>query len=335
MTATEPATAPDAPVLRRAARLGSLGEARNLGLIIVLVLLTVVGAITAPGLFLTWGNLLNLLTTASVIGVVTVGMTFVIIAGGIDLSVGAIIALASVWCTTLASQGYGIGGMIFAAMAVATIVGAVNGALIAYGRMVPFIVTLAMYVSARGLAEQISGRRSQIVSDPAFAQIAFNKVLGIPLLVVILAVVAVVGWVLLNRTTFGRRTFAVGGNAEAARLAGIDVRRHTLLVYVLSGVCCGIGAVMLTALTNTGASTHGMLYELDAIAAVIIGGTLLTGGRGSLVGSILGVLVFTTITNLFILNNLETPIQNIAKGAIIVAAVLLQRRGDRRNAVTH
>jgi ribose transport system permease protein len=254
-------------------------------------------------------------------------MTFVIISGGIDLSVGAIIALASVWCTTLATQSYGIGAMIFAALVVGTAAGLVNGALIAYARMVPFIVTLAMYVSARGLAEQISGRKSQIVNDTSFAEIAFHKVLGLPILVVILTVVTVLGWLLLNRTTFGRRTFAVGGNAEAARLAGIDVRRHTLLVYVLSGACCGIGAIMLTALTNTGASTHGMLYELDAIAAVIIGGTLLTGGRGSLIGSILGVLVFTTITNLFILNNLETPIQNIAKGAIIVGAVLLQRRG--------
>jgi ribose transport system permease protein len=295
----------------------------------------IVGVITAPGLFLTWDNILNILTTASVIGVVTVGMTFVIISGGIDLSVGAIIALASVWCTTLATQSYGIGAMIFAALVVGMAAGLVNGALIAYTKMVPFIITLAMYVSARGLAEQISGRKSQIVNDASFAEIAFHKILGIPLLVVILAVVTVLGWLLLNRTTFGRRTFAVGGNAEAARLAGIDVRRHTLLVYVLSGACCGIGAIMLTALTNTGASTHGMLYELDAIAAVIIGGTLLTGGRGSLIGSILGVLVFTTITNLFILNNLQTPIQNIAKGAIIVAAVLLQRRGDRSTAGQH
>jgi ribose transport system permease protein len=133
--------------------------------------------------------------------------------------------------------------------------------------------------------------------------------------------------VLLNRTTFGRRTFAIGGNQEAARLAGLDVRRHTVVLYVLSGLCCGIAAIMLTARTTSGASNLGDLYELDSIAAVIIGGTLLTGGRGSLVGSILGVLVFTTITNIFVLNNLTTDIQQIAKGLIIVAAVLIQRRG--------
>jgi len=192
---------------------------------------------------------------------------------------------------------------------------------------VPFIVTLAMLVSARGLAQSLSDRRTQLVTVPAINDIATTDVLGIPLLVYIFAAVIVIGWLVLNRSTFGRRTFAVGGNPEAARLAGIDIRRHTALLYVVSGLCCGIAAVMIMARTTTGSSTHGDLYELDAIAAVIIGGTLLTGGRGTLIGSILGVLVFTTITNLFVLNNLPTEVQNIAKGLIIVAAVLLQRRG--------
>ena len=142
------------------------------------------------------------------------------------------------------------------------------------------------------------------------------------------AVVVAVGWVLLNRTTFGRRTFAIGGNPEAARLAGVDVRRHTVALYVVSGLCAGIAAIMIASLTTTGSSTHGTLYELDAIAAVIIGGTLLSGGRGTLIGSILGVLVFTTIT-LFVLNNLATEVQNIAKGVIIVVAVLIQTRARR------
>jgi ribose transport system permease protein len=209
---------------------------------------------------------------------------------------------------------------------VGTGAGLVNGFLIAYGRLVPFIVTLAMLVSARGLAQQISNKRTQIVEDDAIPALARTDVLGIPLMVYVFAVVVVVGWLLLNRTTFGRRTFAIGGNEEAARLAGINVRRHTVLLYMISGLCCGIAAILLVAQTTTGSSTHGDLYELDAIAAVIIGGTLLSGGRGTLIGSILGVLVFTTITDIFILNNLPTEVQNIAKGLIIVAAVLLQRR---------
>jgi ribose transport system permease protein len=215
---------------------------------------------------------------------------------------------------------------------VGTVAGLVNGLLIAYGRMVPFIVTLAMLASARGLAARLADNRTQIVNEDSIKDLARVDVIGIPLLVLILAVVAAIGWVVLNRTTFGRRTFAIGGNAEAARLAGIDVRRTTTLLYTLSGLCCGIAAVMLIARTTTGSSTHGTLYELDAIAAVIIGGTLLTGGRGTLIGSMLGVLVFQTITNIFILNNLATEVQNIAKGLIIVGAVLLQRRAGREGA---
>jgi ribose transport system permease protein len=251
----------------------------------------------------------------------------VIIGGGIDLSVGALVALASVWATTLATQDYGPVVMVICALLVGAGAGLVNGVLISYGRLVPFIVTLAMLVSARGLAQQLSDRRTQLVTVDAINSLATTEWFGISLLVYIFAAVIAVGWIVLNRTTFGRRTFALGGNPEAARLAGIDIRRHTALLYVVSGLCCGIAAVMIMARTTTGSSTHGDLYELDAIAAVIIGGTLLTGGRGTLVGSILGVLVFTTITNLFVLNNLPTEVQNIAKGLIIVAAVLLQRRG--------
>jgi ribose transport system permease protein len=306
---------------------GRFAEVRNLGLVGVLVVLAIVGIATTDGQFLTRSNILNILVSASIIGVVTVGMTFVIIGGGIDLSVGALVALASVWATTLATQSYGAFVMVTCALLVGMGAGLVNGVLIAYGRLVPFIVTLAMLVSARGLAQSLSDRRTQLVTVPAINDIATTDVLGIPLLVYIFAAVIVIGWLVLNRSTFGRRTFAVGGNPEAARLAGIDIRRHTALLYVVSGLCCGIAAVMIMARTTTGSSTHGDLYELDAIAAVIIGGTLLTGGRGTLIGSILGVLVFTTITNLFVLNNLPTEVQNIAKGLIIVAAVLLQRRG--------
>jgi ribose transport system permease protein len=140
-------------------------------------------------------------------------------------------------------------------------------------------------------------------------------------------VVAAIGWVVLNRTTYGRRTFALGGNPEAARLAGVNTRLHTASLYVLSGLCAGVAAIMIAGQTTSGSSTNGTGYELNAIAAVIIGGTLLVGGAGTLVGSVLGVLVFTTISNLLIQNNEQTEVQNIVTGVIIVLAVLLQRRG--------
>ena len=224
--------------------------------------------------------------------------------------------------------------MVLAALAVGAGCGVVNGVLIAYGGVVPFIATLAMLASARGLAEIISNRRTQIVTVPAFKDFFDTEILGIPLLIVIFVLVAAAGWVVLNRTTFGRRTVAVGGNPEAARLAGINVKRHTVYLYVLLGVCCGIAALMLVARTTTGSSTHGTLYELDAIAAVVIGGTLLSGGRGTIVGTVFGVLIFTTLTNVFTLNNRSISEQSLLKGAIIVVAVLLQQRLASRKSNT-
>ncbi|MFD5649063.1 MULTISPECIES: ABC transporter permease [unclassified Streptomyces] len=308
-------------------RLGR-ADVRTLTLLGVLAALVLIGGITQPDAFLDTRNLQLVLTQASVIGIVTVGVTFVIISGGIDLSVGAIVALSSVWATTVATQEYGFAGILFTAVVVGVGCGLVNGLLISFGGMVPFIATLAMLASARGLALQITDGRTQVVTVPSVLDLAERDsyVLGIPPLVLVFAAVTVVGWLVLNRTTFGRRTVAVGGNAEAARLAGIDVRRQRLYLYLLSGLCCGIAAFLLVALAGSGQNTNGNLYELDAIAAAIIGGTLLTGGRGHIIGSVLGVLIFTTITNIFALNNLQSDVQQIAKGAIIVAAVLVQRR---------
>lgn len=303
-------------------------DVRTLSLLGVLAVLILIGGITQPDSFLDTDNVQLILTQASVIGVVTVGMTFVIISGGIDLSVGAIVALASVWATTVATQEYGFAGILFTAVIVGMACGLVNGMLIAYGGMVPFIATLAMLASGRGLALQLTDGKTQMVTVDGVLKLGERDsyILGIPPLVLVFAAVTVVGWLLLNRTTFGRRSVAVGGNAEAARLAGIDVRRQRLYLYLLSGLCCGIAAFLLIILSGSGQNTNGNLYELDAIAAAIIGGTLLSGGRGTITGSVLGVLIFMTIQNIFALNNLQSDVQQIAKGAIIVAAVLVQRR---------
>lgn len=312
----------------------SLGLARNLGLVIAFVVLCAVGVITSGDHFASVDNAMTILRLAAVIGVVSIGMTFVITGGGIDLSVGALVALSSVWATTTGTQAMAddIGwiAMVFTAVVVGTAAGVVNGVLIAYGKVVPFIATLAMMASARGLAEIIADRKTQIIRNQGFKDFFGAEPLGIPVIVIIFALVTLAGWFLLNRTTFGRRTFAVGGNPEAARLAGIKVQRHTVYLYALLGTTCGIAAVMLMSRTTTGSSTHGTLYELDAIAAVVIGGTLLSGGRGTVVGTLFGVLIFTTLTNVFTLNNLSTSTQAVAKGVIIVVAVLLQQRVANR-----
>ena len=311
---------------------------RNAGLVVALLLICIVGAVTAGDRFASTDNVLTILRLAAIIGVVSIGMTFVIIGGGIDLSVGAMVALSSVWCTTVATQNIARDvhwvWMVAVALLVGSACGLVNGLFIAYGRIVPFIMTLAMLASARGLAEIISDKKTQIVTVRGFTDFFNRDILGVSVQIWLFALVSVVGWVLLNRTTFGRRTVAVGGNPEAARLAGINVKRQTVYLYVLIGFCCGIAALMLVAKTTTGSSTHGNLYELDAIAAVVIGGTLLTGGRGTIVGTVLGVLIFTTITNIFILNNRSFSEQSLFKGAIIVAAVLLQQRLASRNSST-
>ena len=308
----------------------SLGVARNLGLVIALVVLCIVGIATAGDRFASSENMVTILRLAAVVGVVSIGMTFVITGGGIDLSVGAIVALSSVWATTTGTQAmaedYGWIVMVISAVLVGTACGVINGVLIAYGNIVPFIATLAMFASARALAEIIADRKTQIITNQGFTDFFGSEPLGIPVIVIIFALVTLGGWFLLNRTTFGRRTFAVGGNPEAARLAGIKVQRHTVYLYALLGAACGIAAVMLMSRTTTGSSTHGTGLELDAIAAVVIGGTLLTGGRGTVVGTLFGVLIFTTLTNVFTLNNLSTSSQNVAKGVIIVVAVLLQQR---------
>jgi len=311
---------------------------RNAGLVIALLLICVVGAILSGDRFTSTDNALTILRLAATIGVISIGMTFVIIGGGFDLSVGAIVALSSVWCTTVATQTMANDihwiWMVAVALLVGAACGLINGLLVAYGKVVPFIATLAMLVSARGLAEIISDKKTQIVDVQGFEDFFDKDVVGIDIQIWLFALVSIVGWILLNRTTFGRRTVAVGGNLEAARLAGINVKRHTVYLYVLVGVCCAIAALMLVAKTHTGSSTHGTGYELDAIAAVVIGGTLLSGGRGTIVGTVLGVLIFQTLTNIFILNNRSFSEQSLFKGVIIVAAVLLQQRLASRNSST-
>ncbi|CAM3480078.1 ABC transporter permease [Isoptericola cucumis] len=336
MSASTAAPPADETTGRRSWLSGPAG--RNVGLVVALALICVAGVITGGERFADIDNVVTILRAAAVTGVVAIGMTFVIISGGIDLSVGSVLGLTGVWATTVATQTMAEDihwlVMVFTALAVGLAAGLVNGVIIAYGRVVPFIATLAMLASARGLAEMISDRQTQRVDVAGFTDFFDLDPLGVPMLIWIFALVAVAGWFLLNRTTFGRRTVAVGGNAEAARLAGIKVKRHTLYIYGLAGLAAGIGGVMMLGRTTAGTSTNGVLLELDVIAAVVVGGTLLAGGRGTIVGTVFGVLIFNTLTNIFVLNNMSTSAQSVAKGVIIVAAVLLQQRFANRSRST-
>ncbi|UOR01961.1 ABC transporter permease [Leucobacter allii] len=332
---TAPPAPPAAPAPPLAKRLLSGPGARTLGLVVALILIVAIGAVTSPSDFPTLSNALTILRQASIIGVISIGMTFVITAGGIDLSVGSVMGLASVVATIEVSQQLGEQThwivIVIIALAVGALAGLVNGIVIAYGNVVAFMATLAMLVGARGLAEIIGEKRTLVLSERDFVAFFNADILGIDVLIWIFVLVAVAGWVLLNRTTFGRRTVAIGGNREASRLAGIDVKRHTMWLYTIAGLTAGVAAVMILARTTAGTSTHGQLYELDAIAAVVVGGTLLVGGRGTIVGTVLGVLIFSTLSNVFVQLNLTSSVQAVAKGVIIVVAVLLQQRFAKQN----
>ncbi len=327
------ATAPESGAPAKSGRPSLLSNSsfvRNIGLVVTLVVLIIVGTVLTGERFASVDNLMTILRLASALGVVAIGMTFVITAAGIDLSVGALMGLASVWATTLATQTMANDVhwtiMLFTGVAVGAAAGLINGIIIAYGNVVSFIATLAMMIAARGLAEIISDRKTQVLVVPEFKKFMLSDFLGIPMLVWIFIVVAIIGWVVLNRTTFGRRTVAVGGNPEAARLAGINIKRHLVYIYTLCGITAGLAGVMMVGRTTSGSSTIGYMLELDAIAAVVVGGTLLIGGRGTIMGTVLGVLLFTTLTNVFVQNNLSISAQSVMKGLIIVGAVLLQQR---------
>ncbi|MFW7413603.1 ABC transporter permease [Demequina sp. SO4-18] len=302
---------------------------RSMGLVVALLLLIVIGAITGGENFMNIDNMFVILRYASVIGVMAIGMTFVITGGGIDLSVGSVLGLSSVIASIGALQTASEGFwplMVFVSIAVGVIAGLTNGLIIAYGKVVAFIATLAMLVGARGLAELISGRSTQVVNNQGFLDFFRGDLLGVDWVVWIFLIVAVAGWFLLNRTTFGRRTVAIGGNPIAARLAGVNVKRHTVYLYIIAGACAGIAALITLSRTTAGTSTHGQLAELDVIAAVVVGGTLLAGGRGTIGGTVLGVLLFAVLINVFTQNDLSSSWQLVARGIIIVAAVMLQQR---------
>jgi ribose transport system permease protein len=312
-------------------------EFQEYALVIVVVALFVAGAILKPDTFPTWANVRNMLTQASVVGVLAMGMTFVIATAGIDLSVGSMVAAAGMFAGVLIGDT-GTSSLLFivGAIAFGTLLGTVNATSIAFGRVVPFIATLAMFSIGRGIALLFNHKlpvslldlNGGSFGDPGtFSLLWFGtgRILGIPVSVYVFLAITIAGWMLLNRTRYGRYVVAVGGNREAARIAGVPVRKIIFSVYVLSGFLAGIATVLLCARLGSASPVSGNLYELDAIGAVVIGGTSLAGGRATIVGTFLGVLTFALIFSLMTQLDLSTEIQQVTKGAIVLGAVLLQR----------
>jgi ribose transport system permease protein len=300
-------------------------QLQEYALVGVVAAILIVGAILEPDSFLTSDNMLNVLRQASVVGVLAIGMTFVIATGGIDLSVGSMVAAAAVAGGQLADSGSMM--FVLGAFAMGILLGGINASAIAFGKVVPFIATLAMFTMARGLALWLSDKTPvSLFSLDGVRWFGNGEVIGIPSAAIVFLAVTVFAWVLLNRTRYGRYVVATGGNREAARIAGVKVPWIIFSVYVISGICVAIAAILVSGRLASASPIIGNLYELDAIAAVVIGGSALAGGRATIVGTFLGVITFALIFNLLTLMDLAVEIQQITKGLIILAAVLIQRR---------
>jgi ribose/xylose/arabinose/galactoside ABC-type transport system permease subunit len=278
--------------------------------------------------FLTVDNLINVALSIAITGILAVGMTFVILTGGIDLSIGSVLALAGI-VAAICAKSAGQGGVFFgitAAILVGVACGLFNGIIVSRFRVPPFVVTLAILTIARGLsfiiADKFSGSTSVSDLPAGFAFLGREKILGLPVPVITMLIVFAAGWFLLTQTRFGRYVYAIGGNAEASFLAGINVKSVTTWVYVLNGFLVGLAGAILASRLGAGLANAGMQYELDVIAAVVVGGTSLMGGKGSVISTLFGAIFIGVLNNGLNLAGIDPYLQKIALGVVILLAVL-------------
>jgi len=304
-----------------------------LGMIPVLILISLAFHF-ATGRFLTGRNIAIVAQQASINMVLGAGMTFVILTGGIDLAVGSVLAVSAVVAVSLSMSSLSALAIPVALLS-GLALGAVNGSLVAFMRLPPFIVTLGALTAVRGLARLLGNDTTVFNPELSFAWIGNSQLFGIPWLVIIALAVIGISWVILRRTVLGVRIYAVGGNPDAARLSGIKVWQVLLFVYAMSGLCAALGGIMSAArvLSANGAQL-GFGYELDAIAAVILGGTSFVGGIGTIMGTLVGALIIAVLSNGLILMNVSEIWQLIIKGLVIIVAVTLDRYRNKGSART-
>jgi ribose transport system permease protein len=300
----------------------------SIGIFILLVLLVLIFVPT----FFQGPNLLNVGRQSALVGIIAIGMTFVILTGGIDLSVGAILAVSGVTTAMLINQGMLLPAAGACGLLIGAAIGVVNGLGVALLKIQPFIMTLATMVAAQGLSLRLTngGPEQFNGTDSLFTLMGSGDVLGLPGPFVIFLVISVLGILALRYLPFGRFLYAIGGSMEAARLSGVRTNRVVVIAYAISGLCAGLAGVMTAARLGVGDPTAGSLSNLDAITAVVIGGTSLAGGIGGAVGTVFGALLLAVISNVMNLIGISPFDQQIVKGAVIVIAVLLAARAARR-----
>ncbi|GAB4081987.1 ribose ABC transporter permease [Modestobacter muralis] len=292
----------------------------RVGILLVLVLLVLLMAVLAPN-FLSVSNGVNVARSVSINAILAAGMTLVILTGGIDLSVGSILAVSGVTGVLLWTNGVPtplalVGGILVGALA-----GAVNGVFVARFALPAFIVTLGSMTYLRGLSYSLLDGQPLVATELGYRGVGNGSIAGVPQPVVIMVIVYAVLWFVLERTRFGRHVYAVGGNSEGARLAGINVKRVLMTVYMIGGATAGVAGVIFSARVLSAQPTAGSGYELDAIAAVVLGGTALAGGRGRILGTLIGAVIIGVLSNGLVLMNVPFFYQLIIKGVVIILAI--------------
>ncbi len=303
----------------------------SLAPVVVLVLLCLLLSLLTPR-FLTSANLINVVRQSSLNAIVAAGMTLVILTGGIDLSVGSLLAVSSVFSAGTLAAGADPLAAILVGIGMGLVLGLLNGLIITVGDVAPFIVTLGMLTIARGIALVYTNGAPIMAMDTDFRFLGQGVFGFLPIPIVVLIVVYAIVYVLLNRTTFGSYIYAIGGNQEAARLSGVRVRLIKAATYAISGLLAGLTGVILTGRLGSAQPNLGSGDELDAIAAVVLGGTSLAGGRGGIIGTLVGALIIGILSNGLNLLNVNAYYQPVAKGVVILIAILVDRRVRARSA---
>lgn len=299
-------------------------------LILIFIGMCVVLSILAPRFF-TVGNLRNLVRQTSIIGIVALGMTYVIISGGIDLSVGSVLAFSGIVGALLMVSGVPILIAVIVALAAGTVLGLVNGLAIHEGHVPPFVATLGMMTAARGLTMLVSDARMVTGLPRGFVQFAQLRIALLPSLFLVWLLLIVGSVVVTKYSRFGRNIFAVGSNREAARLSGINIRFTTYGVYMVSGFLSAVGGLLMVSRLANGVPTAGQMYELDAIAAVVVGGASLMGGEGTIIGTVVGALIIATIRNGGNLLGVNPFVLQVLIGVIVVVAVMIDQLNKQRS----
>ncbi|KSU82019.1 ribose ABC transporter permease [Fictibacillus enclensis] len=300
---------------------------QKLGPLIGLAIILIVLSILSPQFF-TLANILNVLRQVSINALIAFGLTFVILTGGIDLSVGSMLALSGAITAGLMAGGTDPILAMLVGLAAGAVMGAINGLIITKGKVAPFIATLATMTVFRGLTLVYTDGKpiTGLSDDMSFVLMGRGYFAGIPIPVIWMLASFAVLWFLLKKTTFGRRTYAIGGNEEASLLSGIKVDRIKVMIYSLTGLLSAFAGIILTSRLNSAQPTAGTAYELDAIAAVVLGGTSLSGGRGWIFGTLIGALIIGVLNNGLNLLNVSSFYQQVVKGGVILLAVLLDRK---------